>query len=62
MTGDEAARPGNTCERCGTGELRLVAGRIAKLTEPGHMNIFQCSACGLFENRDIPHQPPGKRT
>jgi len=42
--------------------MRLVAGRIGKPREPGHMNIFQCTACGYFESRDVPHQPAGKRT
>lgn len=59
---DSEPRAGNTCEKCGKGELRLVVGRIGKLKEPGHTNLFQCASCGNLDFRDIPHQPPGRRT
>jgi len=62
LMGDERHQPGNNCTHCGKGEMRLIAGRIGKLKEPGHMNIFQCAVCGQFENRDVAHQPSGKRT
>lgn len=54
--------PGNACARCGKDDMRLIAGRVGKLKEPGHIDIFQCSACGQFDHRDIPHQAPGRRT
>jgi len=60
--GDKELEPGNACTHCGKGKMRLLVGRVGKLQEPGHVNIFQCIACGRFENRDIPHQPPGKKT
>lgn len=50
------------CSKCGRGDLRLVVGRIAKAETPGHMNMFQCAACGQIDWRDIPHQPPGKES
>jgi hypothetical protein len=34
--------------------------RIGKLTEPGHTNLFQCTACGSLAFRD--DHPPGKQT
>lgn len=59
MPGD-TNRSGNACDKCGKGEMRLVVRRIGKLTEPGHTNLFQCTACGSLAFRD--DHPPGKQT
>ena len=51
------------CGVCGDGQLRLLPGRVSKLGQSGgYINLFQCADCGEIEHRDIPHEPPGKRT
>jgi len=64
-SGNELEEPGeehDPCIRCGKGEWRLVAGRVTRTQSQGPANIFQCVGCGNIDWRDIPHQPPGKRT
>ena len=52
-----------SCPRCKSGKLKLLAGRIAGWPESGgYVDFFRCAACGEIEPRDVPHQPPGKRT
>lgn len=59
---DEPKQARDGCAKCGKDALRLVAGRVGNLTGAGYANLFQCSGCGHLDWRDIPHQPPGKRT
>ena len=62
MLDRDSKKRDDSCVSCGGTELRLVAGRVGKLKESGHANLFQCVGCGHLDWRDIPHQPPGRRT
>ena len=58
MSGDSADNGRDACERCGKRAVSLVAGRISKLSVPGHVDFFRCAACGYFSHRDVPREPP----
>src|SRR3569833_3702494 len=63
--GNTLEKPGEEhgpCTKCGKAEWRLVTGRVPRTPLQGPANIFQCISCGSMDWRDIPHQPPGKRT
>jgi hypothetical protein len=60
---DEAGHQGQEiCTGCGKDELRLLAGRVTRMAPQGPANVFQCVSCGHLNWRDVPTQPPGKRT
>lgn len=41
------------CKRCG-GEQSLAAARVAKMPEPGFLDILRCDECGATSARDRP--------
>jgi hypothetical protein len=51
-------RSGNACERCGKRSLSPLAHRIAKLSEPGYVDIFRCESCGHVSHHDTSRAAP----
>ena len=44
-----------TCQRCGSGPVKIIVGRVGRL-DRGHTDILQCESCGRISQRDA--QPP----
>lgn len=53
MTEHASGRTGSACEHCGERALELAVARVAKLEDPGFLDIFRCVACGRFASRDV---------
>ena len=58
MADSGAEKMARDCERCGRQALSLIAGRVAKFSAPGFVDIFRCAACGHVSQHDKPAEPP----
>jgi hypothetical protein len=47
-----------TCRACG-GAMLFVT-KIMRVSEPGHMRMFECVECKKLDFIPEPHQPPGR--